>query len=102
MKKIYDRINYELFDGLLPDDVQVQCITEYQSTLAFGAVAEGLCNCQDDGVYFIGISDWLTDREKFNTLIHEMIHVWQWENKKPAGHSGWFRVWCDKAIELYY
>ena len=101
MKKIYDRINYELFACELPQDVVVQKMTLAQCLRAVNAKCDGLCIFNGNS-YFIGIADHLTDKEKFDTLVHEMIHVWQTENNKKEIHGKYFKLWCQKAIDLYY
>jgi len=37
----------------------------------------------------------LTFNDYYDTLLHEMIHLWQWKNNKPLDHSDHFLYWCD-------
>jgi hypothetical protein len=34
------------------------------------------------------------DGEAMRTLRHEMIHLWQWAEKRPMGHGPEFRAWA--------
>ena len=63
-----------------------------------GYQVDGLC-FPHEGDYVIAIHK---DAKKLDIMIHEMIHLWQMQNRKYAGHSGWFRVWCEKAYEEFY
>ena len=100
LKKIFDFINERLFDDLLnvpalylmSDEEAQELYPEYPELF-------------HDGLFFpdlvmIAINE---DCENiFDTLLHEMIHLWQFQNHKYMGHGGWFLIWSRKAIEEFY
>ena len=47
--------------------------------------------CYDDGC--ICILDTLSEADGMSTLLHEMIHQWQYENGLPMNHGNTFSKW---------
>lgn len=105
MQKMFNYINEELFDTDLPDI--------FLYTLDDGFIEKsakdwnlpeyyGIC-CPSGEEYFIGISNSLTRTEFFDTLVHELIHVYCMENYRGySGHGGYFRLWTRKAVDTFY
>jgi hypothetical protein len=106
LNKWFLYINQELFDNML--DVPAFYImtgkelihTECGQTFESSAL-DGLCLSMGENNYMIALDGSMNQYHSFITLVHEMIHIWQMENGKPCGHSGWFRTWTDKAIEAF-
>lgn len=48
----------------------------------------------------IYISDCLTSKDIRATMLHEMIHQWQYENKLPMDHGRSFKQWEDTCLLL--
>lgn len=105
LEKMFEYINSELFSDELPTPYIYTLNYDARQKLLgnFNGVADFYGVCIPEGAaYFIGIADDSDKNETFNCMVHEMIHIWQMENKKPVGHSGWFVVWCRKAIDCFY
>ena len=100
MRALFNRINSELFNDELPA-CHLYALTSAQLEKVAGFPIDGICIPEQDD-YFIGLDNSLAEGAFFNTMVHEMIHVWQMENKKSIGHYGWFIVWCEKAREEFY
>ena len=95
LKKAFTYINERLFDDLLP--MPILHLVTAEEAAAFGEPdTEGFFFYED---MLIGIHE---DSNIFDTLVHEMIHLWQFQNHKYMGHGGWFLIWSRKAIEEFY
>jgi hypothetical protein len=99
LEKAFNHINDRLFDGLL-DMPKLLLVTEEDMQALYPEYPDLIHH----GLFFyehnvIAIND---ESDIFSTLVHEMIHLWQFENKKYMGHEGWFRIWCEKAYEEFY
>ena len=95
LKRAFNHINERLFDDLLIMP-ELHLVTEEE--------AKAFDDVDTDGYFFhkmilIGVHE---DSEIFPTLVHEMIHLWQYQNHKYMGHGGWFLIWSRKAIEEFY
>jgi len=103
LRKMFLYINSELFSNELPEpEFFVFHGTEKLFPLNFPAnEIQGICvPCGNH--YFIGLHVNQNLNVAFCTMVHEMIHIWQMENNKSPSHSGWFMVWCNKAIEEFF
>jgi len=53
----------------------------------------------DDGFAYhyvrISLLENKTEEEQRDTLLHELIHCWQYENRKNVAHGASFKKWCD-------
>ena len=95
LQKTFRYINERLFDNLL--DEPEFYLYDYDECMAFDTVlCDGMFLWQEN---LIAIWD---ETNIFDTMVHEMIHLWQFQNNKYMGHEGWFRIWCEKAIEEFY
>ena len=95
LKKVFHYVNNTLFDGDLEMPALVLASDEDLINIA-GFEVDGIFTNEP---FMIAINE---DANIFDTMVHEMIHLWQYQNNKYMGHEGWFRVWCEKAIDLYY
>lgn len=88
--KLFDQFNGNIFAGKLrrPKFEIDKMDTEV-----------GYC-IDDDGHIVIGIADDLNGQLLMCTLIHEMVHLWQIQNKKKVGHGPEFQKW-KKEITHY-
>lgn len=85
LEKWYTKLNKELFGGKL-EDVPLRW---NQAESALGVVK---WDEKTNVVDHLGISDRykLTEEELLSILAHEMIHVWQIQNRKTDGHGNNF------------
>lgn len=93
LKGWYAKYNYLYFKGQLK-----QCPIYINHTKR--ALGQFCRDCDGYGIrYYIKISNFLDRpiRDVQNTLIHEMIHQWQWENFQKCDHGDTFK---QKAKEI--
>ena len=100
LQEKFNYINNRLFDGLLDMPVLLYIDNDDVSAIGLDFEVDGLFHAGIDNIPYICIHE--DSENKLGTLIHEMIHLWQWENKKPLNHSGWFRVWVNRAFDEFY
>jgi hypothetical protein len=67
LKKLYKKYNEVYFDNLLPNDVDLQ----YE-------IMPGYCGLSTPWEHRISIDPSLTMSQLCGTLLHEMIHFWQY------------------------
>lgn len=105
MQKLFHYVNDELFYGMLDmpemytlDETYIKTIHEEWDLPEF----DGVCVPEGDH-YFIGMYDGLSENDFFNVFVHELIHIYCMEfHRGFSGHWGWFRVYCERAIETFY
>lgn len=98
---MYNMINRRLFDEELPDcTIILFGATDYKK-LSIDNPINGFCQPVQD-CWLIGIDKTLSDKEYFDTLVHEMIHIWQGENNLEMDHKKSFQYMCAKAYEEFY
>ena len=96
LSKCFEKINQEVFDGLLAfediDSVEVEFLdTEW-----------GYC-VDEDGEIVLGITDEFPTRADFmNTLAHEMIHLFQITNSLKVNHGVAFERIAQHARPFGY
>ena len=85
--KLYDRYNEEFFNGILPFvDIVVKPLEDvYAFTMH-----------QGDSIW-IEISEGLNVTEEHDTLLHEMVHVWQAVTERKMSHGKSFK---NKAKQI--
>lgn len=88
--KLFNQFNGNIFAGKL---IRPQFEVDKMDTEV------GYCIDDDDHIV-IGIADDLNDMLLKCTLIHEMVHLWQIQNKKKVDHSLEFQKW-KKEIKYY-
>jgi hypothetical protein len=105
LQAAYDHFNRELFGGALPN----QLITLHKRGNTLGYYAHRRFTTRDGVTYhgelalnpdgFTG----RTDREICSTLVHEMVHVWQYAFGKPSRRGYHNAEWAAmmKSIGLY-
>ena len=98
LKKMHKFINENMFDGLL-DMPNFVIIDPEQSLFAFSI--DGYCEMHK-GHFIIGITNFLTTENTFDTMVHEMIHQYLMEFKGYSGHGKKFKKWCKKGIDIFY
>ena len=105
MTKLFHYVNDELFAGMLDmpemytlDETYIQAVHSKWGLPEF----DGVCVPEGDH-YFIGIYNDLSEIDFFNVFVHELIHIYCMEYHQGfSGHWGWFRVYCNRAFELFY
>ena len=102
LNKAYKYFNRKLFKGKLPG-----CLLNFsrkKNTHGFLAperwrrVGE-----TEHSVHEISLTPTTLYREPievFSTLVHEMVHLWQWEFANPSRSGYHNREWADKMIEV--
>lgn len=101
LNKMFRFVNQELFDGLL----DVEIVQTIDNNTFFDYDIDGVCIPDFDGEnwrYFIGIDETLNKTDAFNTLVHEMIHIYCMVNRNYSGHNGLFRTMTIKAVDVFY
>lgn len=93
----YRLINDSLYDGELPEPE----IVLINNSPVFDFPIDGVAIDSGGGHYWIGIDKALSAREAFATLVHETIHVWQFEGGKSGGHGRDFVRECARAMEVF-
>lgn len=78
------------FDLTMPyvwDKVKIKDIQGFHSIEDFGT---------DDDYHFIGLNFKLIDDEihLIETIVHELVHAWQYENGFETEHDADFAAWC--------
>ena len=104
MESLFNMINTRLFGDKLPDCTIILFNgSDYLTLKKMGVncLIDGLCT-HDNKSWIIGIDKNLTGIDYFNTLVHEMIHVWQWETYRKMNHGTSFKTKCLKAYEEFY
>jgi len=104
-KKMFNFVNQELFDNML-DMPEIYVLDDtYIKKAAIDwelPLFDGVC-VYDEERYFLGMYAGLNEVQSFNTLVHEMIHMYTHRyHREYLGHGGWFRVYCEKAYEIFY
>ncbi len=94
-KILFEYINIELFDSEL--DQPYFNIDDYVKIDR----SYGWCEWYRDN-FFIALDKNLSYIEFFNTLVHELIHLWQAQNNKDMDHKKEFKNWCDKAYYIFH
>jgi len=100
MRSLYNKVNDRLFGSELPS-VDIIKFDGSKKQFDVTYLIDGFTTTQLGGLV-IGISETLSKQEKFNTLVHEMIHVWQAENGKAWNHGKIFKRWCRLAYQEFY
>lgn len=98
LQNTYAMINNRLFNGELPEcHIYVSSACKWENI-----ECHGMCMF-DETEYFILISLDQTPFEFFNTLVHEMIHIWMRENGFNFwAHNRTFKMWTLRAMEEFY
>jgi hypothetical protein len=97
----YDHFNKELFESQLPDVI----LTLQRQAQTMGYFSSDRWS-NDKGVelHEIAINPQYFAKypiiEIFQTMVHEMVHLWQHEFGKPSRRSYHNRQWADKMIEV--
>lgn len=101
-KQLFESINFDLFDDKLDmptffilDAEMCQFIDKKDPYFV------GICIPTNEG-YCIGLHKELTYFEYFNTLVHELIHIYCMEKWDYSGHGKKFKKICEKAVDIYY
>jgi hypothetical protein len=108
MKKLFKIVNSELFNNDLemPEGFALLNSVERMGVLKlwfedndtddFEGVTLGI-----DNAVFVGMADNLSDKDFLNAFVHELIHVYQYQDKGSMGHGRDFKKWCDTAYEIF-
>ena len=99
LKKMFDFINEHMFDNFL-DKPYFLIIDHEQSLFAF--VIDGYCENVKGRHFMIGITNHLTIKNAFDTMVHEMIHQYLMETKEYGKHGKPFKKLCQKGVDIFY
>lgn len=93
--KQYEKFNHKYFKDQLPK-VPVITMNTHAMRLIYNdeQVCYGYTISDADEAYVVLNEDFAKDMK--DTLLHEMIHVWQWWNGKPINHGKSFKKWQKK------
>lgn len=99
LKSLYDELNKELFEGLLPSNIQVVYNNRLRRTLG-----KAYYRIDSGGILVptkieLRTKHRWTDRFKRKVLTHEMCHVWAYEFHNEEGHG---KMFWQKMKELGY
>ncbi len=88
----WHQLNYTIFDGILtpPRKIEIRNFHEgvYGWCKPFGR--------KNNGTVCIGIRREVDNRHTFlTTLVHEMVHQYQWEHERKMSHGKTFYRWAD-------
>lgn len=100
LEKMFDYINAEMFDNIL-DKPYLHVLTKKQARALWPEPIDGICVPIKDW-YFVGIHKDLTKNEAFDTMVHEMIHMYLMDKCNYSGHGKKFKKACRKAIDIFY
>lgn len=91
-------INREIFDN------QLQSFVEIEIRRRHGCYAEYEGEKTSDGEYYtsmISLNKWFLSKKHFiSTIVHEMVHQYQWEHLNELTHGKSFFAWQPK-LEKY-
>ena len=91
LENLFDFYNSSLFDNILCSEIAVE-FSDLSHINYYGLFDK------DDGI--IDIHCELDKIEIKQTLIHEMIHVWQWEQYKQLNHKKRFVAKADELGKI--
>ena len=89
--KLYHKYNKTYFDSLLPDDVTISFKTYVKD-------ADGESAPWD---YDIVIKGTLNQNAIYGTLLHEMIHMWQYHVIETHTYESTDKEWHDIDFHLF-
>lgn len=91
---MFETFNRKYFNNRLDDNMLVIKISKGQGRLGYFHAL-----WRTTGEEVIGISDWYerSEHDVSQTMLHEMIHMWQWQVYKRVNHGKTFKM---KAEEI--
>lgn len=92
IKKLFNELNTVYFENQLPTPQRI----EFRNVKTYLGQFRSHFNSKCYRLQFSSAYE-MTDFELEKVLIHEMIHVWQWFNKKQVDHGKTFK---NKAREI--
>ena len=97
LTKTFKRFNQKYFESKL--NLPNEIIIEYMDT-ELGAYIPFDEDITTDELYLTYEFD--TKRDFETTLLHEMVHIWQWQilKNEMCGHDTVFETWQTKFSEL--
>jgi len=101
MQKLYQLFNRQIFDDKLP-----ACKIRTRNLKGMSGRTEAVSD-RPKLLIYIDLHKRLTIADRYDTLLHEMVHVWQYENDLDMDHGRtfWKKVYQIKrlyGIEIYY
>ena len=101
MEMLFESINFDLFEDKLDKPRFFVLDEELAFTLWPNYAIDGICVPHKD-FYLVGVQKDLKPHHFFDTLVHELIHVYLMEKCNYSGHGKKFKKMCEKAIDIYY
>jgi len=84
-------VNRRCFDGVLPTPKILYCYVPWGFW--------GFCE-NTSPKYTIMLSDRMPEDQVLPTLVHEMIHMLQFEQDKEPTHGREFKQWCQHCSKV--
>jgi len=101
MKQLFESINFDLFMDKLDLPGFFVMDEKLMEAIWPDYPIDGIC-IPTEKTYLIGVHEDLTPDQFFNTLVHELIHIYCFEKYNYGGHGKKFKKICQKAVEIYY
>ena len=99
LKQFYKQFNDDIFQNELPS-VKIKFSRTIPCYALFTVFED--CNYYVKGPIIYINPIYNKNRSDFlDTLLHEMIHVWQWCNNLELNHGKEFNKWCDNIYWNY-
>jgi hypothetical protein len=103
MEQLFESINFDLFDDKLDKPIFLVLNDIIASAIIPDFEIDGVCVPFDRAnKYIIGIHENNTPLQFFNTMVHELIHIYCFEKWNYRGHGKKFKEICEKAVDIYY
>jgi Zn-dependent peptidase ImmA (M78 family) len=103
LQVITENVNIDLFEDKLPlDNIRSHILPARFIEALCNRPVCGVCIPTHDDKYIIFITKEQNTTEIFDTMIHELIHVYLMEKTGYSGHGKPFKKICQRATEIYY
>lgn len=100
MQNLYQEINFQIFEDKLPEPAFF-LLDDFLARKLYDFPIDGICIPAANG-YIIGVHIDLTPIAFYNTMVHELIHVYCMEKWNYSGHGKKFKKICKKSLDILY
>lgn len=105
----FDQFNADIFNNELryPDmfkvlnTFEVVGIAKLQKLPVFYGVYGTFSDGENGSFDMLAVMDDQPEGELLDTIAHEMVHLWQFENDKPLNHGKEFKAMMQKIYIFY-